>query len=297
MDDQDVVTQQATGVTTTSNIRPAFTKRLSSWNVVEQAAGTAQFKIRDTFALPDAPSAAEGAAGNGTAGLHMFAITWVTAHGESFLGSLVELTIAASKKAELTNIPVAKPGGIVDVNAIVGRRVYETKAGAPGTGVTPTSAQWFRVVDDFATTCAAGMAAISLPQASITVASTTGFAADGNILVTTTDGIQVVKYTSVDATHFLGCTGGSGLMTSGGAVSQPAIGDNTKTTFSANVADASLVNTRPSTQDKAGPRVAGMKLAAGESVDVDSKSIDLKNGGGPYMEIVSGTVDWVLRGN
>jgi hypothetical protein len=284
--------QSATGVTTTSNIRPTLSHHLSSWNFRETAGSTALVKIRESFGVPPAiSSAADGAAGNSTVGLHMFAITWVTVHGESTIGALLEHTAAASKIVNLTGVPIhASP-------QVIGRRVYETKAGAPATGVTPTSAQWFRVGDDKSTTLAAGMNALPLPQASITVADTTGFAAAGNILVTTANGIQAVAYTSVDATNFLGCSGGSGLMSTGGAVTQPIMGDNTTTTFAANLADANLTNTRPSTQDKAGQRIASVSLAANQSVgEAYNNPKRGSGGGGFYVEVTSGTVDWELGG-
>jgi hypothetical protein len=292
-------TQSATGVTTTSDIRPTLKRLLSSWSVTETAGvGGGIVKIRDTYNLPSAiTSAADGAAGNSTVGLHMFTTTWVTPEGESQIGPQLEWTAAASKIVNLTGVPTATGNSGTPTTGVIGRRIYETKAGAPATGVTPTSAQWFRVVDDFSTTLAAGMNALPLPQATITVASTTGFAAAGNILVTTANGIQAVVYTSVNATNFLGCTGGSGLMATSGAVTQPAIGDNTTTTFAANVADASLVNTRPSTQDKAGSRVVRVNLAASQSVgEALANPRASEHGGGFYVEITSGTVDWELGG-
>jgi hypothetical protein len=286
-------TQAATGVTTTSDIRPIFSQYLSSWNISETAGTTAIVKIRDTFTLPPAiTSAADGSVGNSTSGLHMFAVTWVTVEGESTIGALLEWTAAASKIVNLTGVPIhASP-------RVIGRRVYETKSGAPATGVTPTSAQWFRVVDDFATTIAAGMNALPLPQASITVASTTGFkATNGNLIITTLNGPQAVAYASLDATHFLGCTGGTGLLATSQTVTQPAIGDNTTTTFAANVADASLVNTRPSTQDKAGRRMVRVNLGANQSAgETFANPRESAGGGGFYVEVTSGTVDWELGG-
>jgi hypothetical protein len=51
-------------------------------------------------------------------------------------------------------------------------------------------------------------AAVTLPQASIQVASTSEFAASGQAWV----GGRLVTYTSKDATHLLGCSGGSGTI-------------------------------------------------------------------------------------
>jgi hypothetical protein len=55
----------------------------------------------------------------------------------------------------------------------------------------------------------------SLPQATINVVSTTGFPASGLIYVTTSDGVQLVKYSGTTATTFTNCTGGTGTMSSG----------------------------------------------------------------------------------
>ncbi len=55
----------------------------------------------------------------------------------------------------------------------------------------------------------------TLPQATINVASTTGFPASGLIWVTTDAGFQMVKYSGTTATTFTNCTGGTGTMSSG----------------------------------------------------------------------------------
>lgn len=85
------------------------------------------------------------------------------------------------------------------------------------------------------TTIAAGSNGASLPQTIINVASTTGFPTNGFILVVTANGPQIVQYTNVSGgTQFTGCTGGTGLMTTGNAVTSlftvnlpatPATGD------------------------------------------------------------------------
>lgn len=54
-----------------------------------------------------------------------------------------------------------------------------------------------------------------LPQAVILVASTAGFAASGKLIIVSTDGLQVVTYTSVTGggtPSFNGCTGGTGII-------------------------------------------------------------------------------------
>lgn len=70
------------------------------------------------------------------------------------------------------------------------------------------------------TTIAAGSNGSSLPQATISVASTTGFNTSGTILVTTSAGVQTVTYTGTTGISFTGCSGGTGTMSTGGAISQ-----------------------------------------------------------------------------
>jgi hypothetical protein len=69
-----------------------------------------------------------------------------------------------------------------------------------------------------ATTIAAGSNGLSLPQATINVVSTTGFAASGAIFVLTNQGAQLVTYTGTTGTTFTGCSGGTGQMSTGGTV-------------------------------------------------------------------------------
>lgn len=70
------------------------------------------------------------------------------------------------------------------------------------------------------TTIAVGSNNVSLPQATINVASTTSFAAGpGTIYVVTTNGPQAVTYTSTSGgNQFTGCSGGTGTMNTNNAV-------------------------------------------------------------------------------
>jgi len=69
------------------------------------------------------------------------------------------------------------------------------------------------------TTIAVGSNGAILPQGTINVASTTGFPTSGTINVATTSNVlQVVTYTGTTPTSFTGCTGGTGTMSTGGAV-------------------------------------------------------------------------------
>jgi len=71
-----------------------------------------------------------------------------------------------------------------------------------------------------ATTIAAGSNGASLPQGTINVASTTGFPTSGIIYVTTASGTQTVYYTGTSGGNsFTGCVNGAGAMATGGNVS------------------------------------------------------------------------------
>ena len=64
--------------------------------------------------------------------------------------------------------------------------------------------------------------AATLPQSTINVASTSspapGFPTSGTFYIMTTAGVQTVTYTGTGATTFTGCSGGTGIMTTGGIV-------------------------------------------------------------------------------
>lgn len=73
------------------------------------------------------------------------------------------------------------------------------------------------------TTIAAGSNGAVLPQATINVVDTTNFIAAGHLYVTTSDGPQLVTYTGKTGTSFLGCSGGTGTMSTGGEVLPTAV--------------------------------------------------------------------------
>jgi len=77
------------------------------------------------------------------------------------------------------------------------------------------------------TTIAVASNGQSLPQATINVAATAGFASAGNAIVWTSLGPQVVAYTSITGATLAGCTGGLGAMATGGSVSQLTYAVNT----------------------------------------------------------------------
>jgi tail protein P2 I len=73
-----------------------------------------------------------------------------------------------------------------------------------------------------ATAISAASNGFSLPQSTINVSSTAGFPAYGVINVTTGAGVQTVSYAGTTGTSFTGCIGGTGLMSTGGAVTSTA---------------------------------------------------------------------------
>jgi len=84
----------------------------------------------------------------------------------------------------------------------------------------PTDVQAFAAAQ---TTIAAGSDAAALPQGTINVVSTTGFATAGYLVIraTTLGGADtVVKYTGVTSNSFTGCTLGTGTMNTGNIVRQ-----------------------------------------------------------------------------
>ncbi len=107
------------------------------------------------------------------------------------------------------------------------RNVESKPAAVPQSG-PPISTAGFTAGDIFvpggqfltsvATTIASGSNGQSLPQSTINVASTTGFASSGNVFVQTSVGWQRVTYTGTTSTSFTGCSGGTGTMSTGNGV-------------------------------------------------------------------------------
>lgn len=71
----------------------------------------------------------------------------------------------------------------------------------------------------FVTSISPASSGQTLPQSTINVNNTTNFPTSGTIYVSTASGTQVVKYNGTTASAFLNCTGGSGTMSTNGAVS------------------------------------------------------------------------------
>ena len=77
----------------------------------------------------------------------------------------------------------------------------------------------------FATTLTSANSDAALPQSTIYLTSVEGIAALGPIVIDSSDGDQTIYYTGVDvaANTITGCTGGTGDLTTGNAVSQQSI--------------------------------------------------------------------------
>lgn len=74
---------------------------------------------------------------------------------------------------------------------------------------------------------------VALPATEINVVSTAGASSSGIVLVTSTDGVQIVRYTGITATSFTGTTGGTGSLATGGNVSIPTFRDAVRQIMSA----------------------------------------------------------------
>ena len=124
-----------------------------------------------------------------------------------------------------------------------------------------------------ATTITAGSNAAVLPQATINVASTTGFTLAGPINVTTGGGVQSVTCTGGTGTTFTGCTGGSGTMSTGGAVGQTVM------SAAATLGAASITAYLPGRQSKVtgGGNGAVALTATANALDVMAWSYDGTN--------------------
>ena len=151
---------------------------------------TANTIARIGAALPTATIAADSTTAFAAAG----SLTILTTNG---LRTTVAYTSKTGGANPTFNGCTGGTGSIINTSALVGSIIYQANQ---------------------TTTIAAGSNNVSLPTGTINVASTTGFPASGKILVVTSLGSQLVTYTGVGATTFTGCTGGLGVMNTGGAI-------------------------------------------------------------------------------
>lgn len=125
-----------------------------------------------------------------------------------------------------------------------------------------------------ATTIAAGSNGVALPTGTINVVSTTGFPASGTVFIKTTTGTQTVTYTSLNATQFLGCTGGLGTMATGGNATSSSLMTvgtdgytNATTIFRADGYTDFFATSAPFTSNMVGKQLVTWKSASGSSED------------------------------
>lgn len=153
-------------------------------------------------------------------------------------GSAIEITIPLNVKAvettDVGRILVLKStryptrnSGLFNITAVQRGNTTTIAAGSNGASlpqatINVASTSGFAASGTFfvgaITTIASGSNGVSLPTGTINVASTTGFPTTGTILIQTSTGQSTVTYTGLTATTFTGCTGGTGSMVTGGTV-------------------------------------------------------------------------------
>lgn len=129
--------------------------------------------------------------------------------------------ISASVSADIANVPIGVWGiqrishtSTGDYGETMGF-LYSTHRGHVQIVQASNS---LNVYTEAKTTIAVGSNGQNLPQTTISVGSTTGFLPSGTIIVQTSLGLQTVTYTGVTGLSFTGCSGGTGLMTTGNSV-------------------------------------------------------------------------------
>jgi len=145
-----------------------------------------------------------------------------------------------------------------------------TSAGAAAPVLTGAGVASYVPTGTFVTTVAAASNGAALPQGTINVASTTGFPTSYNgLMVMTSAGPQSVYCSgTTTATTFTTCTGGTGTMTTGGAVSSTPWStfdvDTLVTGGSANVTASSItILTDVPAADRAAPSVVSATASHG----------------------------------
>lgn len=111
---------------------------------------------------------------------------------------------------------IAVEGGIR--NTITGNRIGGNYG--PGIRLTALGTIPFGSPAQVATTITSGSNTAALPQGTINVGSTTGFASAGQFTVLSSAGAQQITYTGKTGTTFTGCTGGIGTLFTGQKVTQ-----------------------------------------------------------------------------
>lgn len=103
-------------------------------------------------------AAAEGSSGLLSVGAYKWVVTFVTSLGETLASAEIGATLAASKQASLTAVPIAPTGVGSGVSGVIARKIYRTKAG----GATGTEKLVGEIADNTTTTFADNIADGSL---------------------------------------------------------------------------------------------------------------------------------------
>lgn len=132
---------------------------------------------------------------------------------------VLKSTIYPTKNSGIFKISGVNLGNTTTIAAASnGQALPQATINVASTTGFPTSGTIFIATG---TTIAAASNGASLPQATINVASTSGFPTSGTIFVVTSTGTSTVTYTGTTGTTFTGCTGGTGTMTTGNSVTNP----------------------------------------------------------------------------
>jgi len=112
-------------------------------------------------------------------------------------------------------------GGTTQTVTYTGKTANSFTGCTGGTGTLLTGQSIQTNMMSMNTLIAAGSNGVSLPTSTINVGAANIFDASGFLLITTSNGQQVVQYTGISgATQFTGCSGGTGTMSTGGLVQQ-----------------------------------------------------------------------------
>lgn len=117
------------------------------------------------------------------------------------------------------NVTATAPASTTIAAGSNGQSLPQTTINVVSNTGFPTSGT-INVSTTVSTTVALGSNNATLPQSTIFVASTAGYPTTGGTINVTSDaGVQSVTYTGVTGTSFIGCSGGTGILTTGNAVS------------------------------------------------------------------------------
>ena len=119
------------------------------------------------------------------------------------------------------------------------------------------------------TSIASGSNGATLPQGTIDVGPTTGFASSGTVYVTSSSGVEAVTYTGVTDTSFTGCSGGVGALVTGNAVVARAFHDVT--------AGDNIIPCTPGSPDCPASNEYGYSCTAGYDLVTGLGSLDVAN--------------------